>query len=336
MLKLGIIGTNWITEQFVEAALTTKKYQLTSVYSRSQEKAQTLADKYQATETFTDLNRFFAEGQFEVVYIASPNSLHFEQTKLALAADKHVIVEKPAFSNPSEMANILALLSNKPKLFLFEAARHIHEPNFKAVTKAIGQLDQLQGAVLGYMKYSSRYDRFLAGEEPNIFSPRFSGGALQDLGVYVVYDAVTWFGVPKALHYYANLLPNGIDGRGTAVLRYPDFDVTLIIGKNATSYLPSEIYGLHETLALGPNAADLATVTLHKDDTTVALGTTPATNPMIHEAADFYRIITENDRKAAINALKLSRQVNQVLYDLRRSAGIVFAADIEEQKNNGQ
>ncbi|MFC6171437.1 Gfo/Idh/MocA family protein [Loigolactobacillus jiayinensis] len=332
MLKLGIIGTNWITEQFIQAALATGNYELTTVYSRHQEKAQALADKYQASETFTEIDRFFAEGQFEVVYIASPNSLHFQQAKLAIAADKHVIVEKPAFSNPTEMANITALLSNKPNLFLFEAARHVHEPNFKAVQTAIQQLDKVQGAVLTYMKYSSRYDQFLAGKEPNIFSPRFSGGALQDLGVYVVYDAVSWFGVPKALNYYASLLPNGVDGRGTAILRYADFDVTLIIGKNATSYLPSEIYGLHETLSLDDNAADLQTVTLHQGDKTTVLSTPPLDNPMIPEAADYYRIITENDRDAAAAAGQLSRQVNQVLYDLRRSAGIVFAADIEEQK----
>ncbi|MFD1318329.1 Gfo/Idh/MocA family protein [Loigolactobacillus zhaoyuanensis] len=336
MLKLGIIGTNWITEQFVEAALATGNYQLTTVYSRSQAKAQTFADKFQVTETFTDLDRFFAAGQFEVVYIASPNSLHFEHAKLAIAADKHVIVEKPAFSNPSEMANITALLSNKPNLFLFEAARHAHEPNFKAVQKAVGQLDRLQGAVLTYMKYSSRYDQVLAGKEPNVFSPRFSGGALQDLGVYVVYDAVAWFGVPEAMHYYASLLPTGVDGKGTAILRYTDFDVTLIIGKNATSNLPSEIYGLHETLELGDNAADLQTVNLQRGTETKLLSTPPAANPMIHEAEDFHRMITENDRTAATENMQLSQQVNQVLYDLRRSAGIVFAADIEEQKNNGQ
>lgn len=332
MLKLGIIGTNFITDQFIEAALATGNYQLTTVYSRSQEKAQAVADKYQASETFTDIDRFFAEGAFEVVYIASPNSLHFQQAKLAIAADKHVIVEKPAFSNPTEMANITALLSNKPHLFLFEAARHIHEPNFKVVQTAIKQLDKLQGAVLTYMKYSSRYDKFLAGEEPNIFSPSFSGGALQDLGVYVVYDAIAWFGVPEATHYYASLLPNGIDGRGTAVLRYADFDLTLMVGKNATSYLPSEIYGLKETLELGNNAADLQSVKLHRGAETKVLSTPPETNPMTAEAQDFYRIITENDRAAAAENAQLSRQVNQLLYDLRRSAGIVFAADIEEQK----
>ncbi|WP_125981987.1 Gfo/Idh/MocA family protein [Loigolactobacillus iwatensis] len=330
MLKLGIIGTNWITEQFIQAALSTKKYQLTSVYSRTEEKAQQVATKYEAGEVFTSLADFFSQGSFDVVYIASPNSLHFEQAKAALEADKNVIVEKPAFSNPTEMATITALLAKKPQLFLFEAARHVYEPNFQITKQAIQTLDQVQGATLVYMKYSSRYDQVLAGKTPNIFSPKFSGGSLQDLGVYVVYDAVSWFGVPDDVHYFANLLPTGVDGRGTAILTYPDFNVTLIFGKNATSYLPSEIYGLHETLVLAPNAADLAQVTRHQPDgKTVELGEPADENPMTHEAEAFYSIMTTQDHQMANSALKTSQAVNQVLFKLRQSAGIEFAADQE-------
>lgn len=332
MLKLGIIGTNWITEQFIQAAQATKLYQLTTVYSRHQNTAEEMATKYHATETFTDLTAFFKRGQFDVVYIASPNSLHFEQTRLALNAGKHVIVEKPAFSNPTEMAAITKLLAQKSDLFLFEAARHTYEPNFKAVKAAIAKLDQLQGATLAYMKYSSRYDQVLAGKEPNIFSPRFSGGALQDLGVYLVYDAVMWFGVPQAAHYYASMIKTGVDGKGTAILRYPDFDVTLIFGKNATAYQTSEIYGLHETILLDNNAADLQTVKLRCGEQTEQLSTSPAANPMIHEAEAFATMLSQKDHQAAAKRLQISQQVNQVLYQLRQSAGVKFAADAKENQ----
>ena len=100
MLALGVIGTNWISHQFVEAALASGKYQLKGVYSRKLATAEEFGAKYDG-ECFyeTDLDKFFAR-DFDVVYIASPNSLHFAQAKVALLAGKHVIVEKPAFSNP--------------------------------------------------------------------------------------------------------------------------------------------------------------------------------------------------------------------------------------------
>ncbi|KRK11804.1 putative oxidoreductase (putative) [Loigolactobacillus coryniformis subsp. coryniformis KCTC 3167 = DSM 20001] len=173
MLKLGVIGTNWITEQFIQATKITGKYQLNTVYSRSKNKAQTIANKYHAKEIFTNLESFFSKGDFEIVCIASPNSLHFKQAKSAIAAGKHIIVEKPAFSSPSEMLVINNLLLKNTGLFFFEAARRIYEPNFKAVQAAVTQLDKLQGVTLTYMKYSTRYDQVLAGGEPNIFPLSF-------------------------------------------------------------------------------------------------------------------------------------------------------------------
>ncbi len=88
MIKLGIIGTNWITQQFIDAIKESKRYQLTSVYSRHLDTAKSFADHNGATETFDDLKTFFNEGDFDTLYIASPNSLHFDQAKQAIDHEK--------------------------------------------------------------------------------------------------------------------------------------------------------------------------------------------------------------------------------------------------------
>lgn len=330
MQKLGIIGTNWITGQFVEASRSAAAFELTAVYSRTAPKAAQFRADYSAPQAqdYTDLATFFAAGDFETVYIASPNSLHFEQAQQALAAGKNVIVEKPAFSNPTEMAAIQALLKEHPQQFLFEAARHIHEENFKIAQAAIQALPKINGATLAYMKYSSRYDAVLAGQEPNIFSPHFSGGALQDLGVYVVYDAVSWFGRPQAVDYQAELLPTGVDGKGVATLHYADFDVTLIFGKTVDSYLNSEIYSGQTTIVLD-NAGTIGTVSRYQNDGAqkINLGKAPLANPMVAEATTFAQIIANQDTKRYHELLQLSQTVNQVVYQLRQSAGIRFDAD---------
>ena len=107
-MKLGIIGTNWITKQFVEAAEATGEFTLTSVYSRKVATAQKFgADFKNVTEYFDNLNEFFEQGTFEVVYIASPNSLHFEQTLQALKAKKHVIQQ-----NSKSYRNICIIIQN--------------------------------------------------------------------------------------------------------------------------------------------------------------------------------------------------------------------------------
>ena len=110
MIKLGIIGTGWISDQFIEACAKTGMYRLTTVYSRTLQKAEEFGKKYLADgEYFDDLEKFFAEGSFDTVYIASPNSLHFAQSVMAINAGKNVIVEKPACANLKEENQLLDL-----------------------------------------------------------------------------------------------------------------------------------------------------------------------------------------------------------------------------------
>ncbi|CAJ1181689.1 hypothetical protein LCR01_13590 [Companilactobacillus crustorum] len=82
MISLGIIGTNWITKQFVKATDETKAFGLTNVYSRTEQKAQEFIDDLGKRDISisTDLKKFFKE-DFDTVYIASPNALHFIQAK---------------------------------------------------------------------------------------------------------------------------------------------------------------------------------------------------------------------------------------------------------------
>jgi predicted dehydrogenase len=333
MIHLGVIGTNWISHQFVKAALKTKRYDLTAVYSRKLETAQKFGSEYGDVEYATDLKTFFGIEHMDTVYIASPNSLHFEQAKQAILAGKNVIVEKPAFSTPEEMAEIIEL-TNQQQVYFFEAARNIHEKSFKTIADLLPLKNQILGANFTYMKYSSRYDQVLNGEEPNIFSPHFSGGAIADLGVYLVYAAVGWFGLPNESYYFARKLPTGVDGMGTAILRYDLFDVTLQTGKNADAFLDSEIYFDGGTLVLDSvNAISKAEFYDRNHQERELIPVAAEENPMIEEAHDFADVL-ENPNDPLWGAryeewVELSRNVNQVLTQLRKSAGIVFDADKE-------
>lgn len=105
MLKLGVIGTGWITKQFVDAAAATKAYTLTAVYSRHQESAQTFIDQTAPATAYTKMDDFLGS-DVDVVYIASPNSLHASQALAALDAGKHVIVEKPLVATAMEFEKL--------------------------------------------------------------------------------------------------------------------------------------------------------------------------------------------------------------------------------------
>lgn len=331
MINLGIIGTNWITHQFVEAALATGYYELAAVYSRKLESAQKFGERYGDVEYATDLKTFFGIAHLDTIYIASPNSLHFEQAKEAILAGKNVIVEKPAFSNPKEMDEIIEL-ANREKVFFFEAARNIHEAAFKKIADFLPLKDHIIGANFTFMKYSSRYDLVLDGEEPNIFSPHFSGGALQDLGVYLIYAAVGWFGVPKEVHYYPKMIDTGVDGSGSGILRYDLFDVAFDTGKIGDSYLPSEIRLDNGTLVLNAvNSLNEAVFHDRERKERIKLDISALENPMEEEAANFAQVILNpDDRDWGVRYeewVELARNVNKLMYQMRQAAGIVFDAD---------
>lgn len=331
MIKLGTIGTNWITQQFVEAVKLSKSYDLTSVYSRHEDTAKTFAGKNGATEIFTDLNAFFDDGVFDTVYIASPNSLHFEQAKLAILHGKNVIVEKPAFTNQKQMAQIQEMLADHPDVLYFEAARNIHTPNFHAIEAQFADLDTVQGAEFTYSKYSSRYDQVLAGKEPNVFSLKYAGGALQDLGVYTVYDAVALFGMPQEVAYFPQLIRTGVDGKGTAILSYPEYSVTLNFSKVSNSHMTSEIYGLKDLISID-DAGELRSVTyVDEDNNKQVIANTIDENPMLPEAEDFARVINDPTAKQNHedyeNWRQLSMYVNKLMFNLRQDAHLYFVGE---------
>ncbi|WP_125589677.1 Gfo/Idh/MocA family protein [Companilactobacillus jidongensis] len=336
MRNLAIIGTSWITQQFIEAADETKSFKLARVYSRTEEKAQTFIDGLSkeldnsSVKISTDLDKFFASDDFDTVYIASPNALHFAQARQAIENGKNVIVEKPSASIIREYT-ILDTLAHEKGVYFFEAARQIHEPIFKKIQSYVdANREQLTGATLSYMKYSSKMDSFLAGKNPNIFNPKFSGGALYDLGVYAVYDSIVLFGTPNKVDYEPEILSTGIDGSGSLTLKYDKFDVNIIVGKTKNSYMPSEIYFGKKTLLMD-SAGDITKISEADADKKMSvIPTTKSDNPMDSEAVEFARIMNENDTATYDKLSSYARRVNRVLEQARTSAGLVFEADKEK------
>lgn len=241
MIRFAVVGTNWITKQFVDAAHETGKYKLTAIYSRSLEQAQAFASD-SSEHLFTSLESLAQSDAIDAVYIASPNSLHFPQTRLFLSHKKHVICEKPLASNLQEVEAAIAV-AKANNVVLFEAFKTASLPNFLLLKETLGKVGKLRKAFINYCQYSSRYQRYLDGENPNTFNPAFSNGSIMDIGFYCLASAVALWGEPRAVHATACLLDSGVDAQGTVVLSYDDFDVTLHHSKVSDSAIPSEIQG---------------------------------------------------------------------------------------------
>ncbi|HEM3695850.1 TPA: Gfo/Idh/MocA family oxidoreductase [Streptococcus suis] len=327
MLNFGIIGTSDISHKFISSAHLSKYFQLSAIFSRKLETAVSFSTNYENVILYTEWIKFLS-APIDLVYIASPNALHFEQAKAVLSAGKHVIIEKPMVSTPQELTQ-LRQIAKENGVYLFEAARNYHEEAITIIKDFLKE-QTVWGANFSYAKYSSKMPELLAGQTPNIFSADFSGGALMDLGVYTLYTAIGLFGRPNAARYTAQQLPSTIDLNGTGQLIYNDFLVTIQVGKNITSNLPSEIYTSEGTLTLNACQHISSAIFTKHDGSQVVLPIQAQEEAMLEEVQAIAQVIQQDNHELVEEWLDVAESVHQTLYTMRQDAGITFKADTHE------
>ncbi len=327
MMKFGTIGTGWITDAFIDAANSAENFIHSAVYSRTSDKANTFAEKYNVKNVFTDIEQMAESSEFDCVYIASPNSMHAEHANTFLKKQKHVVCEKPIFSNVKEWKKAHQV-AEENGVYLFEAMRNIHSPNFKSLKDNLDKIGNVRSMSLHLIQYSSRYDKYLQGENPNIFTTEFSGGALVDLGVYPLSVAVALFGEPEDVSYFPVKLKSGVDGNGTLVLTYTDFTCTILCSKISNSYNACEIQGEKGTLIFD-DVGEINNPRLFKTPSKeqVTLEAVSQDNNMVFEIDQFRRIIETGDDQKYQELKNISYNVLSITEEARRQTGIVFASE---------
>lgn len=327
MLKLATIGSGPIVHMMLEAVKLTDGIELYAVYSRKKETAQVLADKFQAQVIYTDLNEMLSDEQIDCVYVASPNSLHFEQSLAALKAKKHVLCEKP-FTSTLEQLDQLIQTARENHVYLMEAITSQHLPNYHEIKKNLDQLGQLKMVQCNFSQYSSKYDAFLRGENPNVFNPVFSGGALSDINIYNLHFCIGLFGLPESMKYYPNVADNGIDTSGTAILSYPDFVAVCTGCKDSRSSNMVQIQGDKGYLVVESESSHLKNgFSVYTKETSNHYQFNEQANWMYYETSDFVQMIVNHDDDLFNKFMDESRQVIQAYETLRKEANIFFACD---------
>ena len=119
MIRFGTIGTGSIVATFSQACSISACAQITAVYSRSADTGRRFASaNAPAAAVYDDMAAFLAAEDVDAVYIASPNSLHYQQALACLQQGKHVLCEKPATVTPQELEQLLELARQKGLVFM--------------------------------------------------------------------------------------------------------------------------------------------------------------------------------------------------------------------------
>ena len=324
-VKLAVIGSGVIVHSVLGNVKRTDGITLEAVYSRTKEKAETLACEYGAGKTYTDMKALLSDDDINTIYIATPNLLHYGQAKTALLAGKNVICEKPivpTFAQAQELKDI----AESKRLFLFQAAPATFLPNFRILRRELERIGRVRLVMSNYSQYSSRYDNVLKGEKPNIFNPEYAGGALMDINFYNVLLNVALFGEPESVKYYPNIYPGLADTSGVFIMRYSDF-----VSENAGA---KDTWGVNFFMIEGEKGyiyADesnglksIRTVTRTSDDT---FNEQPDSDRWRYEVEEITRLMLSDDYAAAGAMLDAALNTVKVIENARREAGINFPCD---------
>ena len=321
-MNLCAIGTGAITKSMLAEFQRSDVLHVSSIYSRKEETGRAMAEEFGLEKVYTSMDEMLSDSTIDMVYVASPNSIHYGQAKAALLAGKHVICEKPFAPTVAEADELIALAKEKG-LFLFEAITTAHHPHYGYIRENLPKLGKLKMVTATFCQYSSRYPALLAGKASPVLNHAFAGGALMDINLYNIHFVVGLFGAPKSVRYFPNRHETGVDTSGMLVLEYKDFICQCIGAKDCAANNGVQIIGEAGHMVVTPSASNCQNVVLNlrgQDSQSVNLNE----NPWYYEVQDIGRIVAAEDYDFCYKSLDTTHNVVDVLEKARKYADFGF------------
>jgi predicted dehydrogenase len=215
--RWGILATGSIAAELAEALKMSNEAEILAVASRTQESADTFGKRWDIPRRYASYADLAQDPDVDVVYIATPHNLHYENMLLCLEAGKHVLCEKPLTLNARQAAECIALARGKG-LFLMEAMWMRFFPSIAQVQ------DWIQAGEIGTVRMVSA--DFCVDipyhPEGRLYNPELGGGALLDLGIYPLSLATLLLGFPQQIDGHAVLGATGVDELVSFSMQYED------------------------------------------------------------------------------------------------------------------
>ncbi|MFJ4166073.1 Gfo/Idh/MocA family protein [Microbacterium sp. NPDC089698] len=212
-LRWGVIGTGWIAGRFTDALHRHTAQRVTVVAARDAERTAAFAAAHGIETAVTDRRALL--DAVDAAYIAVPHSAHAALAREAIAARRHVLVEKPFATGAAEAREVIDA-ARAAGVLAMEAMWTRYLPQSEVLRRLISDGD------LGEIHHVAADFGSVAPYDPagRMWNPSLGGGALLDLGVYPISFASSILGAPDRIQASGSITPDGIDLRATALLGY--------------------------------------------------------------------------------------------------------------------
>lgn len=324
-MKLAIIGSGMIVHDFLTITKDLKDTELTAIIGtkRSLDTLQELKAQYQIGAVYTDFETALLDSDFDTVYVAVSNFLHYGFAKKALENGKNVISEKPFTVKYSEFLDLKRIALEK-RLVLLEAITNQYLQNYLDLKKKLPELGDLKLIESNYSQYSSRYDAFEAGKVLPAFDPKKGGGALMDINIYNVHFIVGLLGRPQSVQYLPNI-ERDIDTSGILMLDYGNSKAVAIGAKDSVSPIGKTVLqGNKGTIVVNGPTNVMSSFDVYDKDKNLLEKVDHNIYPhrMYQEFVEFEQIIQKNDLVEVAQRLQHSEDVLWVVDQALKSADL--------------
>jgi len=323
-VRWGIVGPGRIAEDLVGDFVHVPDAEVLAVASRSSDRAQAFAAKHGIDRAYGSYRELIADPDVDVLYIATPHPQHLAIGLEAARAGKSLLVEK-AFTATLTGAQSLVDEVHAHQVFAMEAMWTRFQP---AVVKArqlladgaIGEVRSVQ-ADLGVVRDFDPSDR--------VFAYDLGGGAMLDLGVYVVSFAQMVLGTPTSVSAYGALEPSGVDAEVSLLLGFSE-GRTAALMCSLHSPMPghARIFGSTGWIDVEPRFHHPRSIVLHRYGAEPERFEHPALGGgYAHELIEVTSSIIAGKRESTIMPLDDTLAVQRALDEALGQLGIRFTED---------
>ena len=213
-MNIGILGAGSIARQMAYTISKMDNAINYAIASRDYKKSQEFAKEFRVIKAYGSYEEMIKDPEVELVYIATPHSLHYEHAKLCLNNGKHVLCEK-AFTINEKQAEELFEIAKEKNLFITEAIWTRYMPMRKTLD------DILESDVIGELHSFTANLGYRINNVPRLVDPNLAGGSLLDVGVYTLNFASMVFGNNiKDISSTVIKTDTGVDAQNSITLYY--------------------------------------------------------------------------------------------------------------------
>ncbi|MBO4426800.1 MAG: Gfo/Idh/MocA family oxidoreductase [Clostridiales bacterium] len=213
MFNVGIIGCGTMSARMADALKGNPDICIAGVASRDRNKGKKFAKAHcPDAKVYTGYEKLAAAKDIDLIYIATPNTCHYENAITCIKEHKNVLIEKPFAMSNAETDSIFTEAKNRG-IFVCEGMW----PNFMPLHKKIGEW--IADGKIGAVKYISANLGYDLTEVKRLYDPVLGGGAYLDLGVYTTNLALSFMGDNlNVTRVFARRLSTGCDRDTTYIL----------------------------------------------------------------------------------------------------------------------